>query len=263
MNTAFKLDKVKVRQSFSLASQTYDGMAQLQRSVAAELVRRYQCGDLSGAILDVGCGTGYLSGELMRQSGDKHIIALDLALPMLQTMRAKPTRTDVVYLCADAEQIPLAGGSVDQVFSSLALQWCVNLDKVFLEVKNLLKPDGRLVFSTFAPGTLIELKSAWAEVDDYRHVNEFFSAEQVAAFLRSSGFKDICIESKTYLSRYHSVMDLMKELKGIGAHNVSDARKKTLTGKSRLRQMISVYQRRWGGRYIPASYEVLMVSARV
>lgn len=261
MNIAFKLDKTKVRQSFSVASKTYDGVAQLQRSVGRALIKQQGLIDLSGMTLDLGCGTGFLSGELASVSGDKQIIALDIALPMLQTMRSKTTSGNVLYLCADAEHIPLSKASVDRVFSSLALQWCQNLIKVFTDIKKLLKPGGSLMFSTFAPGTLQELKSAWAEVDSFHHVNEFYSAEELKLFLQTANFKNVRIEQKTYVSHYDTVMDLMKELKGMGAHNVADSRKKTLTTRSQLQQMILAYESQWKEAVIPATFEVLLVSA--
>lgn len=261
MNTAFKLDKTKVKQSFSIASVTYDGVAQLQRSVGWALIKQLGLVDFSGRVLDLGCGTGFLSGELVSMPGDKQIIALDIALPMLQTMRSKISSDNVVYLCADAEHIPLSKGSVDRVFSSLALQWCQNLTKVFTDIKKMLKPGGSLMFSIFAPGTLQELKSAWAEVDNFHHVNEFYSAEELKLFLQMANFKNVRIEQKTYVSHYDTVMDLMKELKGMGAHNVADSRKKTLTTRTQLQQMISVYQSQWNEAFIPATFEVLLVSA--
>jgi malonyl-CoA O-methyltransferase len=276
------LDKAKIRQSFAAASLTYDGVAELQRTVGKELLDTINIESLTGTLLDLGCGTGFLTAKLLSSVGCaprtvesaeclengtrcvpyRSVIALDIALPMLQLTRTKlADASNVVYLCADAEQLPLAGQIVDGVFSNLALQWCVNLEAVFTDIKRVLKPGGRLVFSTFGPQTLQELKNAWAEVDAYNHVNEFYSEQQMAHFLRLAGYTEIKITSKRYVSNYGSVWELMKELKQIGAHNVIAGRNKSVTTKTQMQRMIEAYERHQSGDRIAATFEVIMVSA--
>jgi len=267
MNAVLKLDKSRVRRSFAAASGTYDSVARLQRNVGKELLRFVGVENLTGALLDLGCGTGFLTGEVLRPGGrhaDLHsIIALDIAWPMLLTTRAKlKDQQDVVYVCADAEYLPLADQSVDNVMSNLALQWCVNLAAVFADIRRVLRADGRLVFSTFGPDTLKELKAAWSGVDDYHHVNEFYGEEQIRSFLVQAGFSDIRMHRKSYLPRYDSVMALMVELKNIGAHNVMAGRNKNFTTRTRLRQMIAAYEKHRLGGQIPATFDVILVSAR-
>lgn len=253
------LDKAKIKQSFAAASATYDGDAALQRSVGKALLDIIDTTNLTGTLLDLGCGTGFLTSALLAQGS---IIALDIALPMLQVTRRKLVdAANIGYLCADAEQLPLIEQSVDGVFSNLALQWCVNLDAVFADIKRVLKPGGRLAFSIFGPQTLQELKAAWSEVDDYSHVNEFYSVQQLTRFLRQTGFTEIKLESKLYLSSYDSVLALMKELKHIGAHNVIAERNKSITTKTRMQRMIAAYERQRSNNLIPATFEVIMVSA--
>lgn len=254
------LDKAKIKQSFAAASVTYDGVAALQRTVGKALLGSVDTENLPGTLLDLGCGTGFLTSELLGFA--QPIVALDIALPMVQLTRTKLVDTlKVSYLCADAEQLPLAGQVVDGVFSNLALQWCLNLEAVFTDIKRVLKPDGRLVFSTFGPQTLQELKSAWAEVDDYKHVNDFYNEQQLTRFLRLAGYTEIKVETRLYVSRYDSVLALMRELKHIGAHNVIIGRNKSITTKTVMQRMISEYERHRANDLIPATFEVIMITA--
>ncbi|MDD5577821.1 MAG: malonyl-ACP O-methyltransferase BioC [Methylobacter sp.] len=267
MSASFSLDKNKVKQSFSAASATYDSAAALQRRVGNELLNTLNPTDLAGTVLDLGCGTGFLTGELLRIAPHpslQHIIALDIAWPMLHTTRNKLINNpNIGYLCADAELLPIAGKSVDLVFSSLALQWCRNLEAVFADIQRILKFGKQLVFSTFGPQTLKELKGAWAEVDDYRHVNEFYSDEQLKLFLQQAGFKNILIKSEIYISNYYSVWELMKELKQLGAHNSLNGRNKKITTRTHMQRMIEAYEKHRSGELIPATFEVIMVTANI
>ncbi len=258
------LDKARIMRSFAAASVTYDSVAGLQRSVGKELLHSIDATRLNGTLLDLGCGTGFLTGELLEYSNLETMIALDIAFPMLQTTQAKLTgKRDIIYVCADAELLPLAVQSIDSVFSNLALQWCRDLEAVFTGIKRALKPDGQLVFSTFGPQTLHELKSAWATVDNYNHVNAFYCETQLRQFLQQAGFKNSQIKSKLYTSRYDSVWTLMQELKNLGAHHVIAGRNKKITTKTAMQQMISAYEKQRIRDQIPATFEVIIVTARV
>ncbi len=259
-----QLDKVKVKRSFSKAVHSYDEMAGLQRTVGLELLQLYQEGNLSKTILDIGCGTGFLTGELLALLGDKKLIAFDLALPMVRETQTKyKDSTTVRYLCGDAEQLPLKTASINQVFSNVALQWCQNLAMVFGEIKRVLTPNGRLVFSTFGEQTLHELKTAWADVDDFTHVNNFYNAQQIKARLTALGYTDISTKTVIYKSSYESVMALMRELKGIGAHNVTAGRNLNMTTKAQLQQMIRSYEMRMKMVRIYATFEIIYVCAKI
>ena len=193
MNVKLVLDKRAVRRSFSAASQTYDGLARLQHRVCETLEGKIDASNLKEArVLDVGCGTGFLTGKMMQLPVCNHLISLDIALPMLNLTRNKYAfNKNLDYICADAESIPMANNSMDMVVSNLALQWCQNLELVFTDIARVLKPDGRLWFSTFGSQTLTELKFAWAKVDDYIHVNHFYNENELRQLLESAGYQDI------------------------------------------------------------------------
>ncbi|NOU15520.1 MAG: malonyl-ACP O-methyltransferase BioC [Methylococcaceae bacterium] len=259
----FNPDKVKIRQSFAAASITYDGAAELQRTVGKALLAGVSAETLSGRLMDLGCGTGFLTAELLSDNPRQSMIAVDIAMGMLNATRGKLiNHNNVSYVCADAELLPVAASTLDGVVSNLALQWCRNLEAVFADLKRVIKPGGQLVFSTFGPQTLQELKAAWAEVDDYSHVNEFYDVKELEVFLRQAGFRQLQIESRTYVSSYDSVLDLMHELQAIGAQNVIGERSKTITTKLQLQKMITAYETRRVNSKIPATYECLFVQAR-
>lgn len=258
-----RLDKSKIKRSFSAAANRYDGLAGLQRRVGLDLLDLFPLHDGANRVLDMGCGTGFLTGQLAASTAVQRLIALDIALPMLATSRQCLPVATVDYVCADAEQLPFADACLEAIFSNLALQWIANLPGLFADCRRVLKPGGELVFAIFGPDTLWELKQAWAGVDAYTHVNEFYSGDEIGRFLREAGFETAAVKGRLYRLDYPSVMDLMKELKGIGAHNVNLGRKRRPTTRSQLASMIGCYPGRAETGSIVASYEIIFVRATV
>jgi malonyl-CoA O-methyltransferase len=261
MRLSGELDKHQVRQSFSGAAESYDSVASLQRNVGLALIKQAGAESFSGTVLDLGCGTGFISSQIMSTNDINQMILLDIALPMLQIAQQKLANHTALYVCADAEQLPLASNTVDHVISNVALQWCRNLDVVFADIKRILKSGGQFSFAIFGSGTLQELKLAWACVDHYQHVNEFYSQGQLEDFLAQAGFNQIQITSECHVANYASAMDLMRELKQLGAHNVLSGRNKQLTTKTQLQKMLAAYERQFVEGSVSATFDVIIVKA--
>jgi malonyl-CoA O-methyltransferase len=262
MSAVFGLNKSLVRRSFAAASASYDSVAALQRRVGEQLLARHLPAILGGTVVDIGCGTGFLTARLAQCPGYRQLLALDVALPMLQVTRLKlAARKNVFYLGADAECLPLKDNSADWLFSNLALQWSRDLRALSGELQRVLKSEGRLAFSTFGPQTLHELKSAWAQVDDYTHVNEFYPRDALQAALQQAGFDRVSATVQRSVHRYASPLVLMRELKGLGAHNVADGRKRGVTTKAQLQKMLAAYEELRSQDSLPATFEVFYVTA--
>jgi malonyl-CoA O-methyltransferase len=260
MNNAVQLDKRRVGASFGRAAERYDTVAALQRSIGDRLLGRLpKLGDLPFTILDVGAGTGFCTARLA--AGGARVIALDLAEPMLRQVH-RTVSSPVVCVCGDAESLPLQDNSVDMIFSNLALQWCLDLDPVFSGFRRVLRPGGCVVYSSFGPDTLKELRSAWAQVDRATHVNIFFDRRTVQMAMHRAGLAKPAVESELLQVRYSSVLQLMRELKGLGAHNMTLGRPRGLTGKSKLQRVVGAYEFMMPRGIVAATYEVLYGMAR-
>jgi len=260
MAACLSLDKRLIKQSFANAAQSYDAMAMLQRQVGRELISKVALSP-SALVMDVGCGTGFFTQQLRDAALLKNIIALDIARPMLLKTRHRLGDSVVPLLCADAEQLPITSHCIDGLVSNLALQWCSGVDELFADVLRVLRAEGQFIFSTFGESALCELKTAWAEVDNFPHVNEFCSLPELEWKLQAAGFVDVQLEKKIYQIKYNSVIELMRELKGIGAHNVNQARNKRLTTKGQLQALLNAYPIDKDGK-ITASYEIIYVQAK-
>ena len=259
----FGLDRQAVARAFDRASGSYDAAAALQDRVRGELLERL--GELRiepRAVLDLGTGTGHGARALKRRYPKAIVVAVDIAPGMLERARAQSRwlrRFERVR--ADAYALPFVDGAFDLVFSNLMLQWCDDLDAVFAEIARVLKPGGLLLFSTFGPGTLAELREAWAASDATNHVNHFFDAHALGSALMQARLAEPVLDVDRVVAQYPDVMTLMRELKAIGAHNVTQGRARGLTGRSRLGAMTRAYESQRRDGRIPATWEVIHASA--
>lgn len=263
------VDKKHMRRAFQRAAAGYDACAVLQREIADRLLARLDLIKLVPArILDAGCGTGYATRALARRYPRAHIIGMDLAPGMAtQACAQRKTHSDIHqwlargrdrYVCGDAECLPVATASVDMVFSNLVLQWC-DARLVFAEFLRVLRPGGVLMFSSFGPDTLRELRRAWAVADAATpHVHAFVDMHDLGDALVRAHFADPVMDAEYLTLTYADVMAVLHELKAIGAHNVAPQRSPGLTGKHRFARFVSAYesQRRPDGT-LPATYEVV------
>ncbi len=259
----FVLDARSVRSAFDRASSSYDHAAVLQTKVRKELLDRLQLVKLNPRlILDAGSGTGHASRALKRRFRRARVIALDVAPGMLHAATAQQRlfgRFDRV--CADAARLPLADASVDLIHSNLMLQWCNDLDAVFAEFRRVLRPHGLLTFTTFGPDTLKELRAAWQAADGHTHVNRFIDMHDIGDALMRAGLAEPVLDVENYTLTYADARELMRDLKAIGAHNVTAGRRRGLTGRRRLDAMLAGYEQyRREGR-LPATYEVVFGQA--
>ncbi|MGL6159331.1 malonyl-ACP O-methyltransferase BioC [Microbulbifer sp.] len=248
------IEKSAVAKSFGRAAQSYDNAAHLQRAVCRQLLREIGDHATPRRILDLGSGTGYGSALLRRRFPGAEIIALDLAGEMLQFARRERPAADH-YIAADAEQLPLADGSIDLVFSSMALQWCYRLPQLFAELRRILAPGGRCLVATLGPGTLRELKASWADVDGGVHVNRFLPEDD---WRRAAG--DCRLHCEERVLYFDSARLLMRELKVIGARNINRDAGRGLLGRDKLRRLAAAYERFRTPAGLPATYEVIYLS---
>ncbi|MEJ2435334.1 MAG: malonyl-ACP O-methyltransferase BioC, partial [Pseudolabrys sp.] len=237
----FRLDKRRARAAFHHAAERYDGAAVLQREVARRLLERLDLIKVQPrTLLDVGSGTGFCSEALARRYPQARIAALDIAYAMVREHRRRqpwwrhrtwwPWRAHRYFVCGDAESLPLANASVDLIVSNLALQWCQDLDRVFEEFRRVLTPGGLLLFTTFGPDTLKELRASWARADGYTHVHAFIDMHDIGDALVRTRFETPVIDMEYLTATYPDVYALMRDLKDIGAHNVARGRAHALTG---------------------------------
>lgn len=256
------VDKAQLARRFGAAARHYDAHARFQQEVGLALLERMPDRQVGLALtvsgLDLGCGTGFFLPHLAGRCHRLH--GLDLAPGMLAQAALRGSGAQLV--CGDAEQLPFADQSLDWVFSSLALQWCERPAQAFAELHRVLKPGGRLLFSTLLSDSLWQLREAWRTVDECDHVNRFLSLPQLQDAMAAGGFTAPRLESLTWSLAYPELSGLLRDLKGIGASQINDERQPGLSSRQRLQRLSLAYEahRQPDGR-LTASYQVCLGQA--
>ena len=261
----FELDKREVRRAFSKAATHYYAAAVMQREVCKRMLERLDyIKQKPDTLLDVGSGTGWGSRQLGERYPAAHIVALDIAMCMLQAARGTSSwwrklfmgRTSP-YVCADMEALPVHSRSMDMLWSNLAVQWCNDLPATLVEFNRVLKVDGLLMFSTFGPDTLKEIRIAFQGVDGYNHINRFADMHDIGDMLVAAGFADPVMDMEYITLTYNDVKAVMQDLRSIGAHNATAGRATGLMGKKAWSRVIENYERLRRDGKLPATFEVI------
>ncbi|OAN18796.1 malonyl-[acyl-carrier protein] O-methyltransferase BioC [Photobacterium jeanii] len=248
-------DKAAIAAAFGRAAKRYDQSAEFQRIVGHRLMEKLPpMVSVGTRLLDLGCGTGYFSEQLAAKG--YQVCAADLSEQML-AQAAQRCGDKVSYQQADAEALPFADNSFDVAFSTLALQWCQDLSVPLAELRRVVKPGGYVLFTTLVENSLKELSYAWQQVDQYQHVNQFLSQKTVKLALAQAGGQIHTLEFPPIIMKYQTAVELMKDLKGIGATHLHNERKAGLASRQTLQALERAYDEfRDEKGQLPATYQV-------
>lgn len=254
------LDKKAVCCNFERAVDSYDTAAVLQAEVARRLGQRLdyiKC--QPNYAIDIGSGTGYLSKDLLNRYPEANVIALDFAYNMARKSEQQGDNQRKPYaVCADAEELPIKAQSIDLVVSNLMLHWSNDPGKVLAGFHFMLAPNGLLLFTTFGPDTLTEIRESWKEVDNTPHTNDFFDMHEIGDALLSAGFIDPVTDREVITMTYANIRQLLLDLKQIGSSNTHRERNKGLTGKDKFSRFEKAYEQfRTDDGLYPSTWEVI------
>ena len=247
--------KIKILKSFDAKSSSYDEYSFVQKEVSERMIKRLKFLKSKPLnILDIGCGTGYLSDLISQYLPNSNIVCMDFSYEMVSQCKSKNIKLEP--LVADAEYMPFKASTFDLVISSFTLHWCQQIDKIFSDIFRILKNDGNFMFTTVGPDTLKELRNAYKLIDNYEHINTFDDMHTYGDILLSSGFHDPVMDVERLIIEYKNFNEVLQSLRKTGASTVIYNESKFTTKKS-LKNLENHYKKNNKNALFPVTYEMI------
>ncbi|HTW07661.1 MAG TPA: methyltransferase domain-containing protein [Acidimicrobiales bacterium] len=179
--------------------------------------------ELSGdeVVLDAGCGTGRVTEELVARLPQGHVVALDASPSMLAQAQARlgaaRAAGRVSFLHADLRSLsPAALGDrapLDAVLSTATFHWVTDHDKLFADLRSVLRPGGQLVAQCGGEGNIASVIAAVRSLGVERAGTWLYaSPEDTAVRLRRAGFEMTEVWSHPEVATFDGPADLVEFL---------------------------------------------------
>jgi malonyl-CoA O-methyltransferase len=244
----------KIQRGFSESAKNYDLYTGLHREIADRLFLQVAREPDPSALLDVGCGTGYLTIRLREHFTQSKIIGLDFSPGMLEAAASKHKGVD--WILADVNKMPFTDGTFTILVSNLTYQWAGDLTGAFTQARRVLVPNGVLAFTLFGYNTCQELFQSLDEATAKAlQFNRLPDGSKVRQALEKSGFKNFKVDIERIKIEFNSMRELMDWLKSIGANNLL---REGYLGPEALSRAASIYHERFPYlKGVGATFEVI------
>lgn len=259
--------KQGIRRNFARRAASYDEHAGTQRFMAqgllaltAKFVPRV------ARILEIGCGTGYLTAQLRQANAAAHLVALDLDAVLVAAARQRlGVDPGVTWLVADGET--LSRGSFDLIISNAAFQWLTCPAATLTAYFQSLNPGGVLAFSTLGPRTFQELGASVRQAAASLKIaatpeiaaHSFLDQGAWTALLSQSGFSQVRLTQELMTVSFPSPLQFLKALQATGATNPQPRP----FSPRLLKALLATYKASFSENgSIPVTYEIILAVAR-
>lgn len=242
--------KSRVAAAFGTAADDYDRIGRVQWAVAHDLARRLALEPLpeQPAVLEIGCGTGFLTASLLPCLPGARWLATDIAPEMVWACErrfANHPRFEARVM--DGENPDVRAESFDLVCSSMAAQWFADLPAALAGLWALVRPGGYLAVATLGSETFSEWRAACEACGVDPATPRYPNAATYAQWLGDGAE----VVEAFHQAENSSSLTFLQDLKTLGAHVGQKGAKPTPPGT--LRRVM----RQAGMRGFAATYHVL------
>jgi len=262
------IDMLRVRRLFADPARTAASDF-LRREIASRMFDRLSLVKTAPQrVLDAGCGGGADLAQLQKNYPAAQVLGLDAVPAMLAASggapaprsflsRLLPAKAGIDLVAGDFGELPFGPNSLDLVWSNLALHWHSQPDRVFQEWRRVLRVDGLLMFSNFGPDTFIELRTAFAAMDETPHTLPFVDMHDFGDQLVEAGFTTPVMDMEKITVTYDTPEALLADVRAFGGNPLA-TRRRGLVGRAAWQRMLAALEsgRRGDGK-LGLTFEVV------
>jgi malonyl-CoA O-methyltransferase len=255
-----------IRRNFARRAASYDRHAGVQRFMAQGLLTRLEAlTPRVASILEIGCGTGYLTRQLRQAYPHARLVALDLAPALVAAARRRlGPNSGVAWLVADGEAWDR--GRFDLIIANAAFQWLTCPGASLTAFGRSLNPGGVLAFSTLGPLTFLELSTALQRAAAALHLEApaiaargFLDGAGWTELLAQAGFLRRWVDREVVTTSFPSVRQFLKDLQATGATNPEPRP----FAPRLFKGLVEAYRAGFGSNgSVPVTYELIWALAR-
>ncbi len=205
------IDKNLIKQRFKKKLNSYNNNASIQKQMAEKLTEILPNNPYS-SVLEIGCGTGFLTKLLNKNINYKDYTAIDIVPDCLEYI--SDIDHNIKFVCEDIEEfIKTDNKKYDLIISNAAFQWIENLSEFLTELINRLNFRGILLFSIFGKENFREIYYILGKTLKYYTKNEM-----------TNKFSDynIQIQEEIRIMSFKSPKDVLKHIQKTGVNALSE-----------------------------------------
>jgi malonyl-CoA O-methyltransferase len=230
----YRIDSALARRAGNRSAHDLQRHGEVVQTIAQNLLERLDLlRKVPQSVLVLGCGHGTELAYLRKRFPRALIIGADIADVRLERIaRAKRFwQSAQPLLCFDpAQTFPFASDTFDLVIGNLVLPWIFPAQTFASELNRVIATDGGFFLSAAGPDTLLELRQAWAAVDNHAHINAMPDMHDLGDLLVGAGVADPVVDVERLAVRYSNAQRLLTEMRGLGLNCTLAGRRRGLFG---------------------------------
>lgn len=206
---AIEAKQIHIR--FTRALSSYDNHADAQHRISRKLASLlpHQANVRYKRMLEIGCGTGGFTGVLKQQCHIDEWILNDLCEDCQEKIEQLFPGSPPRFIAGDAETLSFPG-KFDLIASASVFQWMKEPETFLHKLSGLLMQQGLLLFSTFVPGNLYEIKELTGKGLVYP------TSDTLVGWLSAADFNLLHQEEDTIVLTFKTPLDVLRHLKATG-----------------------------------------------
>lgn len=201
------MNKDLIQKRFAKNLDTYNDNAKIQKKMAERLLSFLDRKDFDD-ILEIGCGTGFLTQLVNEKFSFKTYTANDIVESCEKYV--KEINPKINFIPADIEKaVENSDKKYDLIISNAVFQWVENLESFIKLLVSKLNDGGVLLFSTFGPENFREVNFVLGKTLPY------YSANELQEIIK--GYKSV-VEQEMHVMAFKTPKDILKHIKSTGVN---------------------------------------------